>query len=58
MRKQTTAQLSRALDDLANGLAEIREMGLLELRFKFKGVLAKVEKSLRVAAEALAREEG
>jgi hypothetical protein len=56
MKRVTEEKLAKALIELADGLSEIREMGLFELRFKFKPILARVEKQIRMAAQAVREE--
>lgn len=56
MKHATEEKLAKALRSLADGLQEIGGMGLLELRFKFKGILLDVEKQVREAADALDRD--
>jgi hypothetical protein len=58
MTRATEEKIAKALGALAEGLHEIGGMGMLELRFKFKGVLAEVEEHVREAAEALHKEMG
>ena len=58
MKKATEEKIAQALDALADGLREIGGMGLLELRFKFKGILSDVEKRIRDASDALHRDLG
>lgn len=58
MKRQTEEKIAKALRSLADGLHEIGEMGLLELRFKFKGILSDVEKQMRDASNALERDLG
>ena len=58
MKRQTEEKIEKALRALAEGLHEIGDMGLIELRFKFKGVLADVEKQVREASDALRRDLG
>jgi hypothetical protein len=58
MTRATEEKIAKALGALADGLEEIGSMGLLELRFKFKGVLAGVEARVREASEALHKEMG
>lgn len=53
MKRATEQKVEQALGALADGLQEIGQMGLLELRFKFKGILARVEKKVREAAAAM-----
>lgn len=58
MKRQTEEKIAKALDALADGLREIGGMGLIELRFKFKGILQDVEKQVREASDALHRDLG
>ena len=58
MKRATEEKIAKALRALADGLREIGDMGLIELRFKFKGVLADVEKQVRDASSALERDIG
>jgi hypothetical protein len=58
MKRSTEQKIEQALESLADGLQEIGGMGLLELRFKFKSILARVEKKVREAHEELHRDLG
>ena len=53
MKRATEEKIARALDELADGLQEIGEMGLLELRLKYKSVLSDVVQQVRAAAKAV-----
>jgi hypothetical protein len=53
MKRSTEQKIEQALESLADGLAEIGGMGLLELRFKFKSILARVEKKVREAVSEM-----
>jgi len=58
VKRQTEEKIAKALHALAEGLHEIGGMGLIELRFKFKGILSDVEKQIRDASDALHRDLG
>lgn len=58
MKRSTEQKIHQALGALADGLQEIGDMGLLELRMKFKSVLGRVEKKVREAADELHRDLG
>lgn len=57
MKKETLRKVRQGFEELAGAAGEIRGMGIFELKRKFPGVLARLERAAAIAANAIAKEE-